>query len=551
MISELTRLRHSIFVALGLAVVLPACVPGTMETSATGASDSDTTDATDASTSSDTSDSGSTTVGTGSDSDGTSTTEEPTTDSSASSTTATTEPGTETDTETDTATTGEPVVCDDPQPILQLDSEEPSGFVTCASGVIHREAPVACLTAGAGNCNIKEGTCATDGDCVDGDHGLCILEGGGFSGCFCNYGCTTDDDCAEGSVCACPGVVADYSVCIPSDCVDSASCGEGALCALATQEGICGELMSSIACLGDDDGCTVDADCGEEPCYENSPQIVPWLCWPSQGVWACQAPEWCQGDCGRPLLVDEQARVAELRERCDWSFGPVAATGLDAARDEALARHWTTIAQLEHASVASFARFSLQLMALGAPPALLAETRRAMADELVHARLAFGLAQRHLGAAVGPGPLAIAGLLSGQVTRAAILEALVREACVGETLAAAEAAHARQLARDPAVRRALAQIHEDEARHAQLGWRALAWILERGDAATRAHVHATLAEAIAAASIAPPAGSPADDPQLRAHGLLDARRRHALRMAAIAEVIDRLARALRGERAAA
>ena len=39
-----------------------------------------------------------------------------------------------------------------------------------------------------------------------------------------------------------------------------------------------------------------------------------------------------------------------------------------------LAREWAHIGALEHASVASFARFTLQLMALGAPADLLAES---------------------------------------------------------------------------------------------------------------------------------------------------------------------------------
>ncbi|MBT9554900.1 MAG: hypothetical protein IV100_02675, partial [Myxococcales bacterium] len=44
---------------------------------------------------------------------------------------------------------------------------------------------------------------------------------------------------------------------------------------------------------------------------------------------------------------------------------------------EVLVQRWLSVAALEHASVGSFARFTLQLLAVGAPPDLLLATQQA------------------------------------------------------------------------------------------------------------------------------------------------------------------------------
>ena len=54
-------------------------------------------------------------------------------------------------------------------------------------------------------------------------------------------------------------------------------------------------------------------------------------------------------------------------------------------RNEVVA-HWKKAAQEEHASIASFSRLTMQLMALGAPPELLHASIQAQADELSHAK---------------------------------------------------------------------------------------------------------------------------------------------------------------------
>jgi hypothetical protein len=69
------------------------------------------------------------------------------------------------------------------------------------------------------------------------------------------------------------------------------------------------------------------------------------------------------------------------------------------------AEHWTKLGQMEHASIAAFARLQLQLLALGAPPDLVQACNQALIDETAHTRLCFGLASAYAGRGIGPGPL--------------------------------------------------------------------------------------------------------------------------------------------------
>jgi len=54
-----------------------------------------------------------------------------------------------------------------------------------------------------------------------------------------------------------------------------------------------------------------------------------------------------------------------------------------------LAELWAADGLAEHSSIATFARFTLQLMVLGAPSDLLSRSQQAGKDEVEHARLCF------------------------------------------------------------------------------------------------------------------------------------------------------------------
>jgi len=286
-------------------------------------------------------------------------------------------------------------------------------------------------------------------------------------------------------------------------------------------------------------GCYASAFVSDSCC--NTAQVDP----VREGDRCCYV--FCTGACcGRPLLVDAHPRMATQAARTDWTDAtqPAPDDALDAHTRRALAAFWQAEALAEHASVASFARFTLSLLAVGAPAELVADAQRAGLDEVDHARRCFALAARFGGAPVGPGPLSLEG--AGLVTtlREAAVSA-VWEGCVGETVAALTVAAQRDACRDEAVRASLAVIAEDEARHAALAWRFVRWCVATHPALAE-DVQAAFAAAMAAAAHAGVDGMPAGVSRAvwASYGGRDAQLAAAVRRDALAAVVAPCAAAL-------
>jgi hypothetical protein len=403
----------------------------------------------------------------------------------------------------------EPFECLNPQSIPQAGSDNPSGWVECDGGFRHRQEAL--------ECDLPETTDQCGGcDCSGSAYGTCTSTFDEW--CECTPGCKTDADCETGSICVCGGVLPGFAVtrCVPSNCTTTSECGPG-LCGIAQFGDDCG-FSYRAGCAGPDDPCHFDSDCEVGDCLDN-PNQGPgqYECMPTAEGFACVPPDLCIGVCGRPFFVEGEARVAPKRGREDWCarLEPQRVTERERMR---LVDYWTQIGQFEHASVASFARFCLHLVQLGAPPKLLRETQRAMADEVRHAELAFGLASGYAGTRIGPGPLDMRGSLDAADVFE-IVEGLIREACIGETLAALEAREAAAHAEDPVVAGVLDEIAADELRHALLGWHSLRWILDHAEPALRGFAIARLDEAVRALADAAPAQGL--EQSLRRHGIVD------------------------------
>lgn len=195
-------------------------------------------------------------------------------------------------------------------------------------------------------------------------------------------------------------------------------------------------------------------------------------------------------DYGRPLTLGGAPRLAPLVRGEGWSAG---ATG-EVRPDLTRARAWAQVGRAEHASVASFARFALELMAVGAPAELVSLAHAAAMDEVRHAQLAFGLVRRFGGASVEPGPLPLADLRV-EADLPTIAAAATREGCIAETLSALQTAAARDRADDAAEHAVLGVVTRDEERHAALAWRFVRWAIQHGGEPVRAAVSAALSEA--------------------------------------------------------
>lgn len=252
---------------------------------------------------------------------------------------------------------------------------------------------------------------------------------------------------------------------------------------------------------------------------------------------------------GRPLLVGGAPRLAEVVTGSGaWCAAPdgdgadhrATVAALDPGLRARLARRWTERARFEHASVASFARFSMALLACGAPPALVAASHRAALDEVRHAQVALAFASDHAGHPLDFGPLDIGGALDGCLSLEAVTVSTVIEGCVGETLAAIEVASSAAAARSGAVRGALRAIAEDETKHAELAWAFVRWAVGRGGDALRGRVAAAFAQAFERVLAGPVSG----DEGAPDHGFLSGSEVASLRRQAIAEVLRPAAAAL-------
>ena len=461
----------------------------------------------------------------------------------------------------DPVTPNSPLACS--QPVEDLGG----GWERCSNGIVHRVAvgecrsplprprqppwlpestdganPVGETGADAGTASAEPSCwetgacCDEDSDCTAQPHGYCtdaLPEGPWQTSPTCMYGCVADSECGAGYVCLCGEPV---GTCVLARCTSDADCG-GLACTTYNDSPGCNG--TSVSCQTAADTCATDAQCGSDQfCSDN---------YRRDASRSCMGPS-CE--IGRPFLIGGCERLAPPVERDDWytldgvgardtRAGDAAA--LDGETRSAIGRGWLAQALMEHASVAAFARFALQLASLGAPPELLDGAASAMRDEIRHARACFELARSYGDHERGPGPLSIAGALDAS-SLDEIVVATILEGCIGETVAALEAAEARACCVDPSVRAVLEQIERDESEHARLAWSFVAWALERAPAHVRARARRTFEVELASdtADVAP--GS--HDAVLLQHGLMPASLRCALRERVLREVVGPCQRAL-------
>ncbi len=247
---------------------------------------------------------------------------------------------------------------------------------------------------------------------------------------------------------------------------------------------------------------------------------------------------------GRPYVQGDMAlRSPPMRSSGGgWAEGPRPEIDPLSAEERAwLAHAWLDDALMEHASVASFSRFSLALLALGAPADLVERAHRAALDEVAHAQLAFALASRYAGTDVAPGRFPVGDRIDVPSTLADLAASTVREGAIGETIAAALANEAASRATDPAVRDALERIARDEAEHACLAWETITWAIRTGGSDVREAVRIAFEDGLTLGVEAPP-GAPTRATE--AHGRLTRADATAIISATIDEVIRPAAAAL-------
>lgn len=200
---------------------------------------------------------------------------------------------------------------------------------------------------------------------------------------------------------------------------------------------------------------------------------------------------------GRPFIDGNGVDIstnAQVCERSLWSEPDAStttttttsttSTTMSDARRQELSAEWANRAVAEHASIASFAAFTVALMSNQAPPDLIRDSLQAAMDELGHATVSFEMAALLSGQPLEPGALP-ASQHSFDNDLAALARATVLEGCVGETLSALEMAaevdeeeastdHQDDLT--VLLMDRTRTIALEEGRHSSLAWRTIHWV---------------------------------------------------------------------------
>ncbi len=406
---------------------------------------------------------------------------------------------------------------------------EENGFVYCEEGYSHRTQQRDCpneLDKDGGPAHVDEGfdnECTVHSDC-DGELSYCQAGQFGDPTTSCVTGCLTDDDCGAGYVCQCGSPVGS---CRKASCTTDGDCAPDHLCASDHDTG-CG-AAPRFACTADDDMCRSASDCsGGQGCSlsDEERSCVPMVV------------------CGRPFLVGGEDRKATLVVGDAFSTESLRIKIVDLTREQAhqIHEHYLRAARMEHASIAAFARFTLQLLQLGAPAELIEQAGKAQLDETRHAKVCFALANAYEDNHLTPGPLDLSGALEDMSFKE-IVRLCVLEGCIGESTAAHEAAEAAAQAEDEQLARLLARIADDELDHAALSFRFVKWALNR-DPSLRPYVKALFDEQLNTRNEKLTSSTKNEQLSLNRHGVLSPEQQRSIRQQALSVIVAPCAEAL-------
>lgn len=151
-----------------------------------------------------------------------------------------------------------------------------------------------------------------------------------------------------------------------------------------------------------------------------------------------------------------------------------------------LGAEWRDNARKEHASVAAFAQLALDLMAVGAPPDLIAKAHQDALDEVRHAGTCFEVARDIDGIVESPQPFPEARvqkrlltfsrpLALSQIALDALVDGVLNEGIAARLLAALAGR-----CEIPSLAFKLRSMARDESRHAAHSWEIIAWCMQEG-----------------------------------------------------------------------
>jgi hypothetical protein len=189
---------------------------------------------------------------------------------------------------------------------------------------------------------------------------------------------------------------------------------------------------------------------------------------------------------GRQLRRRGKVLLPPLESGAGWARLDLAVSATPELRVQ-LAARWRENGRTEHASVAAFARLTLDLIALGAPAELIEAANRDAMDEIRHADLCFSIARALDGRSESPGPFPAAqhagGLPSSRpLALAKLAVSSLVDGALHEGLSARVIARLVKSCEEPVIRDALRELAADEGRHSAHGWDLVEWCLAEGGA---------------------------------------------------------------------
>jgi len=199
---------------------------------------------------------------------------------------------------------------------------------------------------------------------------------------------------------------------------------------------------------------------------------------------------------GRPYFLNVsaaqklQAQIAEIE--CDeYEFYHDTTTTKELNRSleeyEYDEEQWMSIALAEHSSIATFNKFALELMSMAAPLWMVESANKAAIDEIKHTRIAFDIMNMMRRAhAARPRCVTADAFPQHQIEIDADYERIAMDVviggCFGETMSALtmrERLHLHLNDNYNLLNSLIAEVANDEIRHAALAWTVAKWIIAR------------------------------------------------------------------------
>jgi len=357
------------------------------------------------------------------------------------------------------------------------------------------------------------------------------VEGAGGAGGTASASTTTSDVTTTG-----PGSVTSSSTGIPA-CDPSQGSPYPFLSCFKLGGNVCpsaGDVAGNISATLDGCTCLLSVDDGPKP----DPSGNGLCCYDTTLVTLCVV--------GRALPSEHGPVVAPIEAaRRGWSEEDLTPKleGLSEEERQALASRWIRDGLFEHASVASFSRLALFLLATSADAELVRAAHEAALDEVRHAKQSLSLAAAYRGEPIAPRALPLQDVAPMGMDLLDLAVSSVIEGAVGETLSAVLAAEQAAAAQDPVVARVLSAIAEDEARHAELAFRVVSFAIAAGGERVR---EASLQAFVEASSRLP---EPPEDLAVSrdvaaAHGNLSSSEVRAVFVRAMDDIVMPLGRAI-------